>query len=126
MFDVDDLQQLPNYNAIVKMLIGGVPTQPFSMADLPYLGHSNKNLADALKQLSGAKYGRPRAVVEKEIFDRLTVVPQPKPAFGGGAFGGGSQTGIGGGPAGPRPKPPSGQGSFFWMSGWLKGVNLNR
>lgn len=117
VFDVDDLQQLPNYNAIVKMLIGGVPTQPFSMADLPYLGHSNKNLADALKQLSGAKYGRPRAVVEKEIFDRLTVVPQPKPAFGGGAFGGGSQTGIGGGPAGPRPKPPSGQGSF--LDEWL-------
>ena len=120
VFDVDDLQQLPNYNAIVKMLIGGVPVQPFSMADLPYLGHSNKNLADALKQLSGAKHGRPRAVVEKEIFDRLTVIPQPKPAFGAmgqPSFGGSPQLGSGpGGFGSPPPKPP-GQGSF--LDDWL-------
>ena len=114
IFDVDDLQQLPNYNTIVKMLIGGVPTQPFSMANLPPLGHSNKQLSDALKQLSAVKYGRPRAVVEKAIFDRLTTQEPPKPAFGqpGAApFGGGS-----GFAAPPRPKP-TGQGSF--LDEWL-------
>lgn len=118
VFDVDDLQQLPNYNAVVKMLIGGVPTQPFSMADLPYLGKSNQNLADALKQLSAAKNGRPRAVVEKEIFDRLTVIPQPKPAFGGGSFGSGSPFGQPGGIGAPQQAPkPAGQGSF--LDEWL-------
>lgn len=118
IFDVDDLQQLPNYNAIVKMLIGGVPTQPFSMADLPYLGHANNNLADALKQLSAAKNGRPRAVVEKEIFDRLTVIPQPKPAFGGMGPNFGTQQPISeaGLPAGAKPKP-AGQSSF--LDEWL-------
>lgn len=118
IFDVDDLQQLPNYNAIVKMLIGGVPTQPFSMADLPYLGHANNNLADALKQLSAAKNGRPRAVVEKEIFDRLTVIPQPKPAFGGmGPNSGAQQSTFGAGlPAGAKPKS-AGQSSF--LDEWL-------
>ncbi|MEI6237461.1 MAG: type IV secretory system conjugative DNA transfer family protein, partial [Candidatus Saccharibacteria bacterium] len=75
VFDVDDLQRLPTANSIVRTLIKGVPTQPFSMADLPILmlGKSNKQLADALKQLSAAKYGRPKSVVETEIFKRLTT-----------------------------------------------------
>src|SRR3978361_1552197 len=34
-FDGDYLLRIPNYNAIVRTLIGGVPTQPFSMATLP-------------------------------------------------------------------------------------------
>jgi hypothetical protein len=50
---------------------GGVPTQPFSMATLSPLGAPKAGLADALKQLSAAKYGRPKAIVEKEIFARL-------------------------------------------------------
>lgn len=51
IFDVEDLQKLPNAHSIVRMLIGGVPTQPFSTADLPILGHSNGQLEAALKQL---------------------------------------------------------------------------
>jgi hypothetical protein len=72
-FSASDLLRMPNYNTGVRMLINGVPTQPFSMATLPPLGNPNQQLADALKQLSAAKYGRPRAVVEKEIFGRLTT-----------------------------------------------------
>lgn len=117
VFDVDDLQQLPNYNAVVKMLIGGVPTQPFSMADLPYLGKANKNLADALKQLSAAKNGRPRAVIEKEIFDRLTVIPQPKPAFGGSPFGSPSPFGQPPVPGAIGAGKPAAQSSF--LDEWL-------
>ncbi|HET7827553.1 MAG TPA: ATP-binding protein, partial [Candidatus Saccharimonadales bacterium] len=56
VFDIDDLQFLPNYNTAVRMMIGGVPVQPFSMATLPPLGNPNPQLADALKQLSAAKY----------------------------------------------------------------------
>jgi hypothetical protein len=79
-FDGDDLLRVPNANTIVRTLINGVPTQPFSMATLPPLGNPNQGLADALKQLSSAKYGKPRAVVEKEIFERLaTKAPEPKP-----------------------------------------------
>ena len=66
VFDIDDLQFLPNANTAVRMMIGGVPVQPFSMATLPPLGHPNQQLSDALKQLSWAKYGRPKAEVEKE------------------------------------------------------------
>jgi hypothetical protein len=81
MFDTDDLQRIPNYNAVVRMLIGGIPTQPFSMAGLPPLGNPSKELADALKQLSAVKHGRPRAIIEKEIFERLqTSDDQPQAA----------------------------------------------
>lgn len=70
-FDADDLLRVPNYNTIVRTLIRGVPTQPFSMATIPSIGTPNDELSDALKQLSAAKYGRPRQVVENEIFERL-------------------------------------------------------
>lgn len=76
IFDIDDLQFLPNANTAVRMMIGGVPVQPFSMATLPPLGTPNKQLAEALKQLSAAKYGRPKAKVQEEIFTRLATVPQ--------------------------------------------------
>jgi TraM recognition site of TraD and TraG len=88
-FDAPDLLRMPNYNAAVRMLINGVPTQPFSMATLPPLGNPNQQLADALKQLSAAKYGRPRGIVEKEIFERLATKPDTSQArpFGGSAPG---------------------------------------
>lgn len=81
IFTGDDLLRIPNYNSIVRTLIGGVPTHPFSMAALPPLGTPNAKLSDALKQLSSAKYGRPRAIVEKEIFARMTTKEEPRPAF---------------------------------------------
>lgn len=112
VFDIDDLQRLPMANAIVRMLIGGVPTQPFSMADLPILGHSNKQLQEALKQLSAAKYGRPKAQVESEIFKRLKTEPAPKPAFAANSpFGGFGQ------PSPTTAKPATGQSSF--LDEWL-------
>jgi hypothetical protein len=73
IFDGDDLLRIPNFNSIVRTLIGGVPTQPFSMATLPALGTPNARLSEALKQLSAAKYGRPKAVVEQEINARLAT-----------------------------------------------------
>ena len=81
IFDGDDLLRVPNYNSIIRTLVGGVPTQPFSMAALPPLGNPNPRLAGALKQLSAAKYGRPKATVEAEIFERMATKPEPpKPA----------------------------------------------
>lgn len=74
-FDIDDLQFLPNANTVTRMLVDGVPTQPFSMATIPLLGTPNPKLAEALKQLSAAKHGRPKAVVEEEIIKRMATVP---------------------------------------------------
>ena len=80
LFDADDLLRVPNYNAIVRTLVGGVPTPPFSMATVPPLGTPNQKLADAMKQLSAAKFGRPRAQVSEEIFARLRAREDEAPA----------------------------------------------
>jgi hypothetical protein len=37
------------------------------------LGKSNKQLAEALKQLSAAKHGRPKSIVDAEIYKRLST-----------------------------------------------------
>lgn len=81
VFDMDDLQRLPNYNTVTRMLIGGVPAQPFSMSIMPPLGTPNKQLGIALKQLSAAKFGRPKAIVSKEIFERLKTPDLPPSDF---------------------------------------------
>lgn len=104
MFDTDDLQRIPNYNAVVRMLIHGVPTQAFSMSALPPLGSSNSELGDALKQLSAAKYGRPRAVVEKEIMERIKTPEKPSDDGAAGA-------------TNPKQKRPSSGSSF--LDDWL-------
>jgi hypothetical protein len=74
-FDSDDLQRIPNGNAAVRTLINGVPTQPFSMAGLPPVEIKNRELGEALKQLTAAKYSRPKAIVAKEITERISNVP---------------------------------------------------
>lgn len=87
VFDIEDLQRIPNYNAVVRMLIDGVPVQSFSMATLPPLGSPNPQLADALKQLSAAKYGTPKDKVAADITGRMATKAPERPAFSGG-FGG--------------------------------------
>lgn len=120
LFDGDDLLRVPNFNTIVRTLVGGVPTQPFSMATLPPLGKPNPKLGSALKQLSAAKYGRPKAKVEAEIFGRLATKEPAKPVGGASPFGS-SRTGSpaprptqGGSPAVP-PRP----GSASFLDEWL-------
>ena len=116
LFDGDDLLRVPNWNAIVRTLIGGVPTQPFSMAGLPPLGTPNDNLGQALRQLSAAKYGRPKAIVEKEIFTRLTTKEEARAAaMGGGQL---APTGATTGQPRPRPAPAAATGSSF-LDDWL-------
>jgi len=70
-FDAEDLTKLPNFQTITSVMINNVPSAAFSMTLVPPMGESNPQLRDAIKKLSAAKYGRPRAEVEREIFARL-------------------------------------------------------
>jgi len=70
-FDAEDLTKLPNYQTITSVMINGVPSAAFSMNLIPPMVKANPQLQDAIKKLSASKYGRPRALVEKEIFERL-------------------------------------------------------
>lgn len=107
-FDTEDLLRVPNYNTIIRTLIGGIPTQPFSMVTLPPLGSPNPRLGEALKQLSAAKYGRPRAAVGDEIMTRMKPREEPSAARTPASA-----------PASARPAtpPPAGTGSF--LDEWL-------
>lgn len=122
LFDGDDLLRVPNWNAVVRTLVGGVPTQPFSMAGLPPLGNPNPELATALKQLTQAKYGRPKAKVEEEIFARLATNEEPeKPGFGGRAskaFGQSTTIPKGTGTPASQMAVAPGSGSSF-LDDWL-------
>ena len=70
-FDAEDLTRLPNFKTIASVMINNVPSAAFSMSLVPAMGQSSPQLRDALKKLSAAKYGRPRAEVERDIFARL-------------------------------------------------------
>ncbi|MBA3758579.1 ATP-binding protein [Candidatus Saccharibacteria bacterium] len=118
VFDGDDLLRVPNHNAIVRTLIKGVPTQPFSMAALPPLGKSNQQLLQALKQLSAAKYGRPKSKVASEIFERLATKDVPKPSLQTPSGTAGSMPPRSGMPPGsPKPVVPGSGASF--LDEWL-------
>jgi hypothetical protein len=121
VFDRDDVLRIPNYNTVSQILVGGIPTQPFSMATLPPLGNPNPKLGQALRQLSAAKYGRPKAIVEAEIFGRLATKEDPKPAFGSGnPFGPPAQSKLAGAAPPRRPAgPASTPGGSSFLDEWL-------
>lgn len=126
VFDIDDLSKLPNFQSIASVMINNVPSAPFSMNWVPPMGQVNNQLRDALVRLSAAKYGKPRAVVEKEIFERLgrnkkPAAPSTGPSLnrptakGGSSFldewlskrqqlGGGKPGAMGTGPSAGQPR----------------------
>ena len=77
-FETEDLTKMPNHESITSVMINNVPSAPFSMAWIAPMGESNMQLNGALKRLSAAKYGKPRAIVEKAIFDRLGAADKEK------------------------------------------------
>jgi hypothetical protein len=79
VFDASDLMNLPNYHSAVRLMVGGLPSQPFTMSNLAALGNVNLELGAAIKQLSAAKYGLARPIVESDIAARLTGRPVAMP-----------------------------------------------
>jgi len=133
-FDAEDLTRLPNFQTIASVMINNVPSAAFSMSLVPPMGQSNPQLRDALKKLSAAKYGRPRAEAEREFFtrlgagdaakkekmealkkaqeDRMAAMQKANPNLASGP--------APGGPGAPRPAAPAapaGSGSF--LDEWL-------
>ena len=68
-----DLMNLDNYNAYIKLLIDGVSSKPFSLRTIAPATEIDQKTADAVKQLSRLRYGRDRALVEKEIYQRTKL-----------------------------------------------------
>jgi hypothetical protein len=86
VFEAKDIMNVPNYNALVRILANGVPTKPFSIATMPPI-HSDPAQVARLIEESAARHGRPRAEVEAEIsarYEKKPVVAQPPAPAGGG------------------------------------------
>jgi hypothetical protein len=66
VFEPNDFIKLDNFHTYIKLLAGGKPVTPFSMATHPWRNGDPLNL-DALKQMSYQRYGRQRDAVEVEI-----------------------------------------------------------
>jgi len=66
VFTANDLMNIDNRNAYLKMLVDGRPAKPFNIETLPP-AQGNFEIAENLKQLSYLTYGRDREEVEMEI-----------------------------------------------------------
>ena len=74
-FSSYDLINVEQFTAYTKLLIDNTAAKPFSMLTYPPI-KGNRELANAIKELSRLKYGRDRAIVEAEIMER-TKLDQP-------------------------------------------------
>jgi len=69
VFTENDLINIQNFNAYLKILINNQPTRPFNLKIFPSdFGDSQRQAQ--LKELSRQKYGRPRSQVENDIINR--------------------------------------------------------
>ena len=74
VFSSQDLMNLDNRNAYVKMLVNGKPAKPFNIETLPP-PHGNKDNIEDLKNLSYLKYGADKTLVEAEIMKKYQKAP---------------------------------------------------
>ncbi|MEK7137965.1 MAG: DUF87 domain-containing protein [Patescibacteria group bacterium] len=70
IFDRNDLVNIDNFNAFVKILINGETSKPFNLKTLP-VENGNSELAAKLKEYSRMKYGQDRQEIERGIYQRL-------------------------------------------------------
>ena len=72
VFDQNDLINIDNWNAYAKLLINNLTSKPFNLITYP-APPVNKEIAEALKELSRLKFGRDRELVESEINQRYKI-----------------------------------------------------
>lgn len=78
-FTQKDLENLPNRNAVLALLVNGVPARPFTIEteNLPQFDYAR---IDPLKQLSYMTYGKPREEVEADVRRKFDASYGQRPA----------------------------------------------
>jgi len=66
VFSADDLMNIDNRKAYLKMLVNGRPVDPFDI-DIPAPREVDREIGEKIRNLSRTKYGRSRAEAEAEI-----------------------------------------------------------
>lgn len=72
VFTAQDLVNVDNYNCFVRLLMNGELAKPFNMKTFPP-SQGNREIANALKELSRLRYGRDAKIVNQEILERLRI-----------------------------------------------------
>lgn len=91
IFNEEDLINVDKFHAYIRLLIDKVPAAPFSMHTIKIEYPGGAELANAIRELSNFKYGRPRDEVEAEITERIKTIEPPPMESGGGSFGPGTK-----------------------------------
>jgi len=71
-FDANDLSNIDNFNAYVKMLVNGRPAEPFNMKLMPREAGNPAGI-EAIKELSYLKYGGNREEIEVAILAKYKI-----------------------------------------------------
>ena len=88
VFNQQDLVNIDNFNAYVKLLINNQTSLPFNIRCSPPV-KGNLEITAKIKEISRLKYGREREIVEKEIQERSKIeapsegatIPSEEPKF---------------------------------------------
>lgn len=72
IFSDQDLINIANYKACIKLNIKGTTSRGFTLETIYDTAGKDVEAAEAMRQLSRLKYGRDREFVEAEIFKRVT------------------------------------------------------
>jgi len=68
-----DVINVANYSAYIKLNIDNTTTRPFSMSTIWDETGKNKKVAELIKEYSRLKYGRKREFVDQEISARIGI-----------------------------------------------------
>jgi hypothetical protein len=68
-FNEFDLVNIERFTTYTKLMINGTAGKPFNMATYPLSKEKNDEVAQAIRQLSRLKYGKPRSEVEAELLE---------------------------------------------------------
>ena len=129
-FTAEDLTKTPNFAAVTKVMMFGMPSAPFTMSLPAPMGEANEDLMKTLKVYSATRFGKTRSEVEQEIEARWSTAEKAKGSEIGGAEGIMPQNATEAPQAPSAPKPlmdtspapnPSSSGSEAPQNGFLDG-----
>jgi len=72
VFDTQDLINIDNFNAYIKLMINNETSKPFNLLTYPPEQGNIEN-AQVIKNLSRLKYGREKSLVDKEVAERWQI-----------------------------------------------------
>lgn len=74
VFTANDLMNVPNRVAYMRVLANGTPTKPFSLSTMPPPEYDPVRIQELI-EYSYSRYGKPRELVEAEIASRYQKAP---------------------------------------------------